>query len=113
MWTARFVGGHDSGLSVFEGRQIGAIGRTEDFENWRVAWRGEDDSGNPVTFGVTRWTLYASEPILELSCRAYHGAPPIVLAVTVVEEAPQSESEPMPGAYDEMGGGSGGAGVYE
>jgi hypothetical protein len=113
MWTARFVGGHDSGLSVFEGRQIGAIGQTEDLDEWQVAWRGEDDDGNPVTFGVTRWTLYASEPILELSCRAYHGASPVVLAVTVVEEASQPEPEPMPGEYDEMGGGSGDAGINE
>jgi hypothetical protein len=113
MWTAQFAGGHDSGLSIFEGRQIGPIGHSEDLENWHVAWRGEDDDGNPLTFGVTKWTLYASEPVLELSCRAYHGASPVVLAVTVVEEALQPEPEPMPGEYDEMGGASGDVGVYE
>jgi hypothetical protein len=110
MWTAHFVGGHDSGLSVFEGRQIGAIGRTEDHENWHVAWTGRGDSGQTITFGVTKWTLYTSEPVLALSCRAYHGASPVVLAVTVVEEPPQTE--PVSSEYDEMGEASDG-GSYE
>jgi hypothetical protein len=101
MWTAQFVGGHDSGLSVFEGRQIGAIGQTGDLENWRVAWRGEDQAGQSVTLGVTKWPLYSEEPVLWLSCRAYHGTSPVIVAVTVVEEPPQPE--PDLGEYDEMG----------
>jgi hypothetical protein len=111
MWTAQFVGGHDSGLSIFEGRQIGAIGQTEDLENWQVAWRGEDQAGDPVTLGVTKWALYSDEPVLSLSCRAYHGASPVIVAVTVVEEPPQPM--PDPGEYDEMGAPIGEGGVYE
>jgi len=29
----------------------------------------------PVTFGVTKWTLFGDAPLESLSCRAYRGAP--------------------------------------
>jgi len=112
MWTARFAGGHDAGLSVFEGRQVGPIGSTEDLENWRVAWRGEDETGRPITLGVTRWRLYANQPLLELTCRAYHGAPPVIVAVTVVEEPPPSEVESEVESFDEMGEAAGDGALY-
>jgi len=101
IWTARLANGHGSSLSVFEGRDIGAAGRTKDLENWQVAWRGTDAAGKPVTFGVTRWMIYEDTPIVSLSCRAYAGAPPVVLAVTVVEE-PRA---PMRAVSDEEEGG--------
>jgi hypothetical protein len=112
MWTATFAGGHDSGLSVFEGRQIGPAGRTEDLDNWHVAWRSEDSEGEetgegdaaPVTFGVTRWDLYSDQPLVALACRAYHGSAPVVLAVTVVEEPAEPEPEGGYEQFDEMGG---------
>jgi len=91
IWTATFAGGHTASLSVFEGRQIGAVGQTEDCENWQVAWRAKGDQ--PVTFGVTKWTVYSETPIQYLSCRAYRGAAPVVLAITVVEEPPPKESD--------------------
>lgn len=102
MWSAWFVGGHSSGLSVFEGRQIGAIGRTEDAEAWHVAWKEKDQAGRWATFGVTKWPMYMNSPILNLTCRAYlGGAPSVILAVTVVEEAPVAR--PDPGDFDETG----------
>lgn len=101
MWSAWFVGGQSSGLSLFEGREIGAIGQTEDADSWSVAWREKNDEGRWVTFGVTKWPMYVNTPIVELTCRAYRGASPVVLAVTVVEEPP--EPEPEPGDFDEMG----------
>ena len=101
--TAEFVGGGNSGLSIFEGREIGAIGRTGDLENWHVAWRRRDAAAKEVTFGVTKWTIYSDEPILSLSCQAYHGASPVILAVTAVEEPPAPKPEPEPEQYDEMG----------
>ncbi len=107
MWNATFLGGHTEGFSVFQGREIGAVGETEDLQNWRVAWRRPDSSGKPVTFGVTRWTVYNTAPILSLSCQAYHGASPVILAVTVVEEPPpllQKTIEPESGELDEGGG---------
>ena len=88
IWSATFVGGHTSSFSVFEGREIGAIGATKDLENWQVAWRKKTEDGKWVTFGVTRWPIYSDAPIVSLSCRSYHGAPPVVVAVTVVEEPP-------------------------
>lgn len=93
IWTANFAGGQDTGFSVFEGREIGTIGQQDDLENWRVAWRNDDPDGSPVTFGVTKWTIYSSSPILSLSCQAYQGAAPVVLAITVVEEPPAAEPE--------------------
>ena len=101
IWTAQFAGEHTSNLSVFEGRQIGAVGQTEDLENWRVAWRKELESGQWVTFGVTKWTIYHDTPVDSLSCRAYRGASPVILAVTVVEQPPEPQSEPA--EFDEMG----------
>jgi len=103
LWTAQFAGGPSSGLSVFEGRQIGAIGRTEDLDEWHVAWRGKDSGGGPVTFGVTKWALYSDAPVVSLSCKAYHGAAPVVLAVTVVEEPPEPEPEGGIQEFDEFG----------
>jgi hypothetical protein len=93
IWTARMAGGYDANLSVFEGREIGAAGQAQDLENWKVAWRGQDAAGQPVTFGVTKWMFYTDTPVLSLSCRAYRGASPVVLAATVVEEPPR-ESDP-------------------
>ena len=101
IWTAWFAGGQDYGLSLFEGRDIGAIGHTEDLANWKVAWRRQDASASWITFGVTKWTIYSDAPVLSLSCQAYHGAPPVVLAVTVVEEPPAPP--PEPGEFDDMG----------
>jgi len=101
IWNTHFADGPGYGLSLFEGRQIGAVGQTEDLENWRVAWREKDPEGNWVTFGVTKWPIYSDTPILSLTCQAYRGASPVVLAVTVVEEppAPAPEAE----EYDEFG----------
>jgi hypothetical protein len=101
MWSAWFVGGQSSGLSLFEGREIGAIGQTEDTDSWKVAWREKNEEGRWVTFGVTKWPMYVNTPIVELTCRAYRGASPVVLAVTVVEEPPAPE--PDQGEVDEMG----------
>ena len=95
LWTATFAGGHAASFSVFEGRDIGAVGATKDLANWHVAWRGGDPSGKPVTFGVTRWRIYGEAPVVSLSCRAYRGAAPVVLAVTVVEEPPAAETQPQ------------------
>jgi hypothetical protein len=102
MWSAWFVGGHSSGLSIFEGRQIGAVGRTEDAEAWQVAWKENDPDDRSVSFGVTSWPMYMNSPILNLTCRAYlGGAASVILAVTVVEEAPAAK--PDPGEFDETG----------
>ena len=101
IWSAHFAGSPSYGLSVFEGREIGAIGQAEDLENWQVAWRGSDPSGNPLTFGVTKWSVYSDSPILFLTCQAYRGGSPVVLAVTVVEEPPAPQPEPQ--EFDEMG----------
>jgi hypothetical protein len=101
IWTARLSDGHSNSLSIFEGREIGAVGSAKDLENWQVAWRGSDAAGKPVTFGVTKWMIYEDTPIVSLSCRAYNGAPPVVLAVTVVEE-PRA---PTRGVFDEEEGG--------
>jgi hypothetical protein len=101
IWKAQFVGGHTSSLSVFEGREIGAVGQTTDLENWQVAWRGPPESSPPVTVGVTKWIIYNDTPIESLSCQAYRGASPVVLAVTVVEEPPPPPSQP--GEFDDMG----------
>lgn len=101
IWSAWLAGGQDYGLSVFEGREIGAIGQTEDAENWHVAWRGLTEDGRPVTFGVTKWTVYSDAPLVSLFCRAYSGAPPVVLAVTAVEEPPAPPADER--EVDEMG----------
>jgi hypothetical protein len=101
IWTAHFVGDHTFSESIFEGRQIGAVGRMQDLENWHVAWKQESPSGPAVSFGVTKWTIYSDTPIESLSCRAYRGASPVVLAVTVVEEPPAPESAAP--EFDEMG----------
>jgi len=101
IWTAWFAGGQDYGLSLFEGRDIGAVGQTEDLDNWHVAWRQRDPSGKWVTFGVTEWTIYSDAPVVSLSCQAYHGAAPVVLAVTAVEEPPAPP--PEAGEFDELG----------
>jgi hypothetical protein len=45
--------------------------------------------------------IYEDTPIVSLSCRAYNGAPPVVLAVTVVEEP----RKPTRGVFDEEEGG--------
>jgi hypothetical protein len=94
IWKARYAGGYEASLSVFEGREIGRIGNGADHENWRVAWTGRDEAGEPVTFGVTKWVLYGDSPLRSLSCEAYHGAPPVILALTAVEEPPRG---PEPG----------------
>jgi hypothetical protein len=92
LWTARLAGGLDEGLSIFEGREIGPLGSTQDLENWKVAWRGPAGSRPAVTFGVTRWPLYFGAPVLTLDCRAYHGAPVVLLAATAVEEPAAAKS---------------------
>ncbi len=94
MWIATFVGGLDTSLSVFEGRDIGSIAETKNLENWQVAWTGHDAADKRVTFGVTKWTTYSDAPIESLSFQAYQGAAPVVLAVTVVEELPPPEPDP-------------------
>jgi hypothetical protein len=88
IWTARFADGQESTLSIFEGREIGTVGAADNLENWQVAWRQQDAQGRWVSFGVTKWTSHCDVPVLGLSCRAYHGAAPLVLAVTVVETPP-------------------------
>jgi hypothetical protein len=94
-------------LSVFEGREIGRIGQTADLENWRVAWTAQDAKGNPVTFGVTKWTLYSDAPLLSVSCRTYRGTPVVVLAMTAVEE-PSRRPEPGLAPQDDEVEGEGG-----
>jgi hypothetical protein len=101
IWYARLSDGRTKNLSVFAGREIGAIGSTKNLENWEVAWRGSDAAGNPVTFGVTKWMIREETPVVSLGCRAYDGAPVIVLAVTVVEEP---AARPR-GVFDEEEGG--------
>lgn len=101
IWNAWFADGPSYGLSLFEGRQIGAIGHAEDLENWKVAWQGESDSGETVTFGVTKWVIYSDSPVVSLTCQAYRGASPLVLAITAVEEPPAPIVEDE--EYDEMG----------
>jgi hypothetical protein len=87
LWNAKLVGGYDAGLSVFEGHEIGALGSNRDLDNWKVAWRAPVSSGRAITFGVTRWPLYLDIPVVSLDCRAYQGAPVLLLAATVVEES--------------------------
>jgi len=89
MWCAWFSGGHNVSLSVFEGREIGAIGATEDLENWHIAWRGKGDSNTNIVFGVTEWPIYMSAPVVNLTARSYRGSSPVILAITVVEEPPK------------------------
>jgi len=93
VWTATLADGHKLSLQVFEGRQVGVIGQTQDLANWRVAWTGRPESGQAVTFGVTKWPVYSPSPILSLSCRARRGASPVVLAVTIVDEPPDPDAE--------------------
>jgi hypothetical protein len=101
IWTARFSDGRGKNLSVFEGRDIGAVRSTKDMANWQVAWRGSDAAGKPIAFGVTKWMIYDDTPVVSLSCRAYSGAPPVVLAITIVEE-PRSRTR---GVFDDEEGG--------
>ena len=105
IWTAHFVGGHESSFSVFEGRDLGAVdhGEKPDLENWHVAWRQKDTSGNWITFGVAKWTIYGTMPIKSLSCQAYSGAAPVVLAITVVEEPPKPADDQFEGINDAEG----------
>ncbi|MBM3888866.1 MAG: hypothetical protein FJ388_07030 [Verrucomicrobia bacterium] len=93
IWTAHLAGGFTSSLSVFEGREIGAVGETNDLENWKVAWRGAGPDGKPITFGVTKWMIYEGTPVMAISCRVYQGAAPVVLAITAVEEPPARQRE--------------------
>jgi hypothetical protein len=88
LWNARLAGKYEAGLSVFEGRDVGALGSTRDLENWKIAWHSPAGSGRAVTLGVTRWPLYLNVPVLTLDCRAYQGAPVLILAATAVEEPP-------------------------
>ena len=99
IWTATFADGHPLSLSLFEGREIGAIGQAKDGENWRVAWRQKDKAGRLITFGVTKWTMYSETPILSLTCRSYRGASPVVLAITAVEEPPPPPAEEEEGEW--------------
>jgi hypothetical protein len=80
------MGGLDTGLSVFEGREIGAMGASQDLENWKLAWQAPRASGRAVTLGVTRWPMFLDVPVLSLDCRAYQGAAVVILAATAVEE---------------------------
>lgn len=103
MWNAWFSGGHNSSLSLFEGRDIGAVTTTNNLENWQVAWLGEGEKDATIAFGVTKWSIYMSAPILNLTARSYRGASPAILAVTVVEEPPTLKPE----MDDSEGGGEG------
>ncbi len=91
IWTATTLGGMDISLSLFEGRELGALGGTTDLENWKVAWRAKDAAGRVVTLGVTRWPLHVDSLIESLNCRAYRGAAVVTLAVTLVEEPPAKQ----------------------
>lgn len=99
IWNAALLGGFDTGLSVFEGRQIGPLGSTKDLDNWKVAWRRQDAAGKWITFGVTRWPFYTDSLVKSLSCQTYQGSPIVVLAATVVEEPPP---EPASGVDEEI-----------
>jgi hypothetical protein len=101
IWTAHFAGGHTFSDSMFEGRKIGAVGDTKDLENWHVAWQQTSPDGRSVSFGVTKWPIPSDTPVESLSCRAYRGASPMVLAITVVEEPPAPAHEAP--EFDEMG----------
>lgn len=100
MWSVWFSGGHNSSMSLFEGREIGAMSATKDLENWRLAWQGKGDPDSAVAFGVTEWPIYMSAPIVNLTARSYRGASPVILAITIVEEPP----EPKPMMDDSEGG---------
>lgn len=90
IWTAKYVGGYEASLSVFEGREIGRVGQTgEGVENWQVAWTGPEEASWRATWGVTKWTLYNDAILESVSCRAYRGSPTVVLALTAVEEPTQ------------------------
>ena len=107
MWTARFAGGDETGFSTFEGNSIGAIGAGEDSANWKVAWRGKDAAGKPITYGVTKWETHSDELLESITCKAYTGGAPVVLAVTVVEEPPRkAQPEEDPGESGDSGGSS-------
>lgn len=93
IWNAKFVDGHTSTFSVFEGRDIGAAGATDDLENWHVAWRQKNAAGQSVSLGVTKWVVYNLAVIESISCQSYQGASPVILAVTVVEDPPQPEQD--------------------
>jgi len=89
IWSARFWNGQEASFSVFEGRDVGAIGSTQDLENWRVAWRTISADGKQLALGVTKWPLYVSDaPLESLTVRSYRGAAPLIAAVTVVAEPP-------------------------
>jgi len=92
IWTARFADGQEAHFSVFEGREIGPADATADLENWRIAWRSPESHDKRTCFGVTKWTIHHEAPLESISCRAYRGMSPVVLAVTAVEEPPVQRS---------------------
>ncbi len=92
IWTARFWDGQETSFSVFEGRDIGSAYSGRDASNWRVVWRGRTRDGKSLSFGVTRWRLFTADvPLASLTARAYAGAPPVVLAISVVADAPPED----------------------
>jgi hypothetical protein len=66
---------------------------TENLENWQLAWQEKAETGSNVAFGVTKWPIYMSAPIVNLTARSYRGASPVILAITVVEEPPEPPPE--------------------
>ena len=101
MWSVWFSGGHNSSLSVFEGRDIGSVRTEDNLENWQIAWQGKDASDTEIAFGVTKWSVYMSAPVIHLTARSYRGAAPVILAITLVEQPP----EPGPEMDDSEGEG--------
>jgi len=93
VWTARYVNGQESNLSIFQGRDVGRIGQTTDLENWKVAWSDRNERGEWTTLGVTTWKLHDDAPLESLTCRAYRGAPVVILAITAAEFPPRPVSE--------------------
>lgn len=93
IWTARFWDGQEASFSVFEGRDVGGLGSSQDLANWKVVWRGKTADGRVMALGVTAWRLYAaSVPLESLSPRAYAGAAPVIAAITVVAEPPPEDT---------------------
>ena len=101
IYDLKYWDGRVAHLSVFEGREIGALNSDKDLSNWKVAWRGKNGVGETVALGVTEWTVYDTTPIESLTVRAYQGAVPVIVAATVVQEPPPEPSG------DEYGEGEG------
>lgn len=98
IWSVRFWDGHESSFSVFEGREIGAVGSSKHLENWRVVWRGKSNDGKPVVLGMTKWRIYSAQtPVESIVPNVYVGGSPTIVAITVVNDPVRPVSEDAAG----------------